>query len=398
MSRAARTIVLSACGLAVTAGARAQDVAPPRRHAIVIGLDRSEANIEGVSKLFHAEQDAKAIVAVLEEQHFEDIVPLVGSLARRETIVAALAKLVQEAKPQDTVLIYFAGHGVKAKWAERGSKSHSYWLSYDATLASLEVKGLRLEHVMDYVDDIPAGKKIVILDHCHSGTVELPKTVAGGGGGGGGGGRDAEGSLKIKRDLFLPNEFNGQVLSRVGDEGLLILGSATDAAYELPTLGHGLFTSVLLAAIGTKAADAPPDGNNDGKLSADELVKYLNKKVGKLATDNSVKQEPIFLTRGSVLGWDLMTLPQDTNKETQDLLGVVGGLAAADPPLAARVVEACRLAIKGWGDARRANVPPTQRDLKIVTRLQELQARGAGIDWSSEAQILAGFVARLDQP
>jgi uncharacterized caspase-like protein len=213
-----------------------------------------------VSKLFHAEQDAKAIVAVLEEQHFEDIVPLVGSLARRETIVAALAKLVQEAKPQDTVLIYFAGHGVKAKWAERGSKSHSYWLSYDATLASLEVKGLRLEHVMDYVDDIPAGKKIVILDHCHSGTVELPKTVAGGGGGGGGGGRDAEGSLKIKRDLFLPNEFNGQVLSRVGDEGLLILGSATDAAYELPTLGHGLFTSVLLAAIGTKAADAPPDG------------------------------------------------------------------------------------------------------------------------------------------
>jgi hypothetical protein len=52
-----------------------------------------------------------------------------------------------------------------------------------------------------------------------------------------------------------------------------------------------------------------------------------------------------------------MTLPQDTNKETQDLLGVVGGLAAADPPLAARVVEACRLAIKGWGDARRANVP-----------------------------------------
>jgi hypothetical protein len=77
---------------------------------------------------------------------------------------------------------------------------------------------------------------------------------------------------------------------------------------------------------------------------------------------------------------------------------VVGGLAAADPPLAAGVVEACRLAVKGWGDARRANVAPTQRDLKIVTRLQDLQARGAGIDWSSEAQILAGFVARLDQP
>lgn len=395
MSAAARTIVLSACGLAVTAGAWAQDVAPPRRHAIVIGLDRSEANIEGVSKLFHAEQDAKAVVAVLEQQHFEDIVPLVGSLARRETIVAALAKLVQEAKPQDTFLLYFAGHGVKAKWAERGSKPHSYWLSYDATLASLEVKGLRLEHVMDYVDDIPAGKKIVILDHCHSGTVELPKTVAaGGGGGGGGGGRDAEGSLKIKRDLFLPNEFRGQVFSRVGEEGLLILGSATDAAYELPELGHGLFTFVLLEAIGTKKADS----NNDGKLSADELATYVGTKVADLARAKNVQQAPIFLTRGSVLGWDLMTLPQDTNKETQDLLGVVGGLAAADPPLAAGVVEACRLAIKGWGDARRANVPPTQRDLKIVTRLQELQARGAGIDWSGEGQILAGFVARLDQP
>jgi uncharacterized caspase-like protein len=320
--RAAPCVTVLAMGcLAVAAAARGQD-APAKRHALVIGLNKSDANIEGVTQLFHAEDDARAIVKVLEDQRWEDIVPLIHSLARRETIVAELARLGREARKQDTVLVYFAGHGVMAKWAEQSAKAHSYWLAYDATLASLEVNGLRLEHVMDYVDDIPAARKLVILDHCHSGSVDLPKT-----GGAGGGGRDGTGTLKVKRELFLPQSFNDQVVGRVRDEGLLILGSATDTAYELPTLRHGLFTYVLLQALTGNVADVPPAGNNDGKLSSEELVKYLNANVPALATTNNVAQQAIYLTRGNVLDWDILALPQDPDRDKQALLATLGALA-----------------------------------------------------------------------
>src|SRR5262249_35090337 len=153
--------------------------------------------------------------------------------ARRENIVGELTRLARESQPRDLVVIYFAGHGVRARWSDQASKAqHSYWLAYDTTLARLEIEGLRLEHAVELIDDIPSTQKLVILDHCHSGTIELPKS-------GESPGRDAASTLAVRRDLVVPDNLGDQFSPHVKDS-LLVLGSATDFAYELPELKHGL--------------------------------------------------------------------------------------------------------------------------------------------------------------
>ena len=301
------------------------------------------------------------------------------------------------------MLIYFSGHGLRAKLAKTGTHYHTYWLTYDATVSQMEEGGLRLEHVMDYVDDIPASRKLVILDHCHSGTVEPPKpgAPAAGGGGAAAGVRDgAAGEPEIAKDLFLPQlpgEVLGVATGRVKD-ALLILGSAADPkAYEVESLKHGIFTSALLEALTTTNADArKAGGNENGQLSAEELVSYLDVQVVKLAQDNSLVQVPIKVLQGEVFGWQLMPLPQDPGKEADGLLALLGRLAASG--LDSTVEQVLSIGDNNWAGALRNKVPPADRDLRIVQRLQGILALGAAVNWTSEARKLTGFVEGLNRP
>ena len=88
---------------------------------------------------------------------------------KRERIVRELYDLALKAKLHDKVLIYFAGHGVR----DPVSGGHTYWLTYDAEIGSLVAKGIRLNHIMEYVKEIPAREKFVLLDHCYSGDVKV---------------------------------------------------------------------------------------------------------------------------------------------------------------------------------------------------------------------------------
>jgi hypothetical protein len=384
-------------GLAAAAtAARAQDVAPPRQHALVIGVNRPQVGIRGVDELAFAEKDAADVETALKDRGFR-VVPLTGNVARRENIVGALASLARETNPQDTVLIYFSGHGVRAKWAHEGGRFHTYWLTFDATVARMEEEGLRLEHVMDYVDDIPAAKKLVVLDHCHSGTVEWSRSAAGAAGGGAGGATGARGTTSesaVAKDLFLPEvpgEMGTTATQRVS-EALLILGAASDpTAYELPGLKQGIFTSALLGALRTTKADT----NKNGLLSADELVTFLRAEVETTAKVNGLKQHPIYVPRGSVLGWELVSVPQDPQAEAVTLLQLIGRLAAAG--LDDSTENVLNLSVTNWAGARRNNVPPSDRDQRIVQRLQGIQARGTTVDLPSEASKLRGFVQGLPQ-
>jgi len=118
--------------------------------------------------------------------------------------------------------------------------------------------------------------------------------------------------------------------------------------------------------------------------------------VGPLAATNNVTQQAIYLTRGNVLDWDIMALPQDPDKDKQALLEVLGSLAGNGLLPAAE--QKCTLAVNAWAAARRRNVAPTERDQQIVTRLQSIQALGTAPDvLSSEAAKLPGFLAALDR-
>jgi len=389
MSQPALIGLLAVSALLAAGGASAQQPAPPRRLALVIGVNGPAIRVENVATLKWAQNDAKEVGRILSEVlKWDDVRPLIDHYATRDAIVRELTRLAREAHPQDLVLVYFAGHGIRQKWAEEGGKPHTYWVVYNTTLPNLELDALRLEHLMDYVDDIPARQKVVILDHCHSGTVELRRE----GQGPAGGNRDVEaGVAAVKRGGFVKKDFEGEV-ERRAREATLVVGAALDPeSFEADSLEHGVFTKALLEALSTTAADRDGDFN----LSADELVKYLAAQVPKLATVAKVRQTPIAVTGGDVLGWNLLVLARDPGREVEVLQELIGRLAARN--LKEPIREACMNAVRQWADMQKAKLSPAERDEKIVKFLQGIQ-RKAAPDLKAEAISLTGLVNELDKP
>ena len=154
MRRIARLMTVIA---AILAGA--STVAANERIALVIGNDR----YRHLPKLKSARNDARAVTRLLADQYGFKVTQLAD--ATRSDILGTLAKLRASLKPDDNLLIYYAGHGVVDNVTEQG-----YWLPVDAEeqnpsnwisnsdLTSM-LRAIRARHVM------------VVADSCYSGTL-----------------------------------------------------------------------------------------------------------------------------------------------------------------------------------------------------------------------------------
>lgn len=278
-------------------------IAAGESHALVIGLDDYVATIDGLPRLKHAKADAEGVAQLLSEKGF-NVVTLINDRAKRDDIILQLIKYARTLDPEDKLIVYFAGHGIRQTY---GGRSYSYWMTYDALIPRLEVEGIRLNHLLEYVMDIPAGKRMVVLDHCHSGSIDFDRALAGTG-------RDAADGLRIRRDVFSIDNFRQSVNTAV-QAGIVILGAATNIAYEYPDLGHGLFTHTFLEALRTNEADS----DRNGVLNTDELRSYVIKRTKELAEDRNSVQEPIEFVHGNP-SWNLALLTEDTPFELLDQL------------------------------------------------------------------------------
>lgn len=304
------TAALAIAGFFCAAASLAQ--APPRKYALLVGLNKYLYPTTGVPELEFAKADVVSLAATLEQQGYE-VVSLLNDHARREDVVAELSRHAALVNETDDFLLYYAGHGVRNK----SINLKTYWLTYDARLEALDVSGIRLRHLLDYVMDIKAKRKTILLDHCFSG--DLISTAASGSGPRGaqtGAGRapaagsrgDGSGAVRLERNAFPVNDFT-QVVTSAG-EGLIVIAAARGEAFELRNLGHGLFTAALLDALTTRNADS----NHDAKLSIDELKAFLQTKVRTLASGG---QEVVELTNATnTAGWFISDkLPVVTDAE-----------------------------------------------------------------------------------
>src|SRR5688500_5590600 len=174
-SRTARLALTIAalCAPASNLSLGAQD--SPKRYALVIGLNdfRLTGQLEALK---FADQDAIQVAQALRAQGY-DVTQIVNAQAKREDIVGELNRMARLVKRDDTFVLFFAGHGAQNLTV---SDSSTYWLTYDANLGAPDVAGIRLDHLMDYVGDIRAQRKLVLLDHCFSGRYGLrPGTAPG---------------------------------------------------------------------------------------------------------------------------------------------------------------------------------------------------------------------------
>ena len=132
-------------------------------HVLAIGVNDYE---DSTLKLDFAAKDAQDIAANFPKcckgELFHDVhsEALVNSKARKDAIVSRLSALRKQAKPNDLVVIFFAGHGVK-------QKDKFYLLPVEAKTAELAKTAISGDELRKALGEFPC-QVLLMLDACHS--------------------------------------------------------------------------------------------------------------------------------------------------------------------------------------------------------------------------------------
>ena len=180
-----------------------------------------------------AATDAKAFGAVFEKRGKQiyanvNVTYLLDEKATKAGILDALEALAKKAQPRDTLLVTIAGHGTTLG-------QRYYLLPHDFIadpLKTLEdnvkAKGFPVDELGEKLRQVPALKKVLILDTCGSG--------------------GATGVLQKGRNPFA---FRGEIERLNRAEGVFTIAAcaATEEAQEPKELGHGVLSYALLAGL-----------------------------------------------------------------------------------------------------------------------------------------------------
>lgn len=253
------------------------------KHAVIIGIDKYED--DRIAPLELAAADAKAIYDILTHPYFggfpaENVTLLLNEDASYRNIKEAiLVDLVERACFEDTVVIYYAGHGAPgpATGTNSADAMEKYFVPYDAKIDRLRAHGVAMSDVNDWFRYIQSRRVIFFIDSCYSG---------------------ASGGRSFNNPLFntrasLTDEF----LEELSGDGRIVVTACevNQVSLELKELGHGLFTHYLLEGLRGKA-----DIDGDGRVSISELYQWLYEKVKIHSRKLGSLMEPI--QKGDVKG------------------------------------------------------------------------------------------------
>jgi len=165
--------VLMAMFIAVPSqGYRAIDVIDDLKHgsgkigtyrALIIGInDYKDPKIPDLKTPLN---DARSMAGMLQEKYGFVVETILGKRATKKSVYNALRNLSSMAKPDDSILIYYAGHGDLDKQYNDG-----WWIPYDAT-AGDPLTYLDNTQVQKAMRSTKARHVLLISDSCYSGTL-----------------------------------------------------------------------------------------------------------------------------------------------------------------------------------------------------------------------------------
>ena len=141
------------------ASVRYRGLSNGRYHAVVIGNDR----YADFPELLTASADARAVSAVLRDRYGFQVTTLID--ANRYEILSALSELRRDAGEDDSILLYYAGHGLMDEAAGRG-----YWLPVDAERGNF-AQWISTNDIAGVFAGAEAKHAMVIADSCFAGTL-----------------------------------------------------------------------------------------------------------------------------------------------------------------------------------------------------------------------------------
>ncbi len=195
-----------------------------------------------------------------------EIIPLADAEAKKTNIMHQLAELAARVQPEDTVIVYFAGHGT-AHGNEFYLIPHD--LGYDGPRDKLNEAGLQkiLAHSISDRDleklfeGIDAAQLLLVIDACNSGQ-----------------------ALEAEEKRRGP--MNSKGLAQLAyEKGMYVLTAAQSyqAAQEAEKFGHGFLTYALVEeGLKQGIADREP---KDGTINLREWLNYATDEVPRMQED-----------------------------------------------------------------------------------------------------------------
>ena len=231
---------------------------PPSLYILSVGVSEYEISSQNLT---FAASDAEKIAAIFGSQVNADIYDkvhiktLLNAEATRSSIKEGINSFLSDARIDDMVVLFFAGHGIT------DSRGRYYFLGHDGDMNNPSANGIKqIDFEDDLIASVQARKVLVLLDSCQSGGVT---------------GRRG-------------NDDITEVVDRLSKAtGFTVISAArgNEYAYEDPDWDSGAFTLAVEEALGKSLADA----NKDGFIDLNELDSYVYYKVIELTGS---KQHP----------------------------------------------------------------------------------------------------------
>ena len=215
---------------------------PGTLHVVGLGIDKylvSRINLD------FATADARAVVGKVgtgASQRYERInrqVVVDANATGRgvRNLLGTLARM----EPQDSLILMLAGHGdiAKGEW---------YFLPHDVDLKDVSKTAISARELQDALVNSPVRRIFLLVDACNSGS----------------------GIDSFNRYRALQRRISQQVGRDVGVT-VLTATRRDQAAAEMPELGHGVFTHVILEGLAGGADTSP----RDNQVSVHELANFV---------------------------------------------------------------------------------------------------------------------------
>ncbi|NJR18209.1 MAG: peptidase C14 [Calothrix sp. CSU_2_0] len=172
-----------------------------------------------------------------------------------ESIRQSLERIVSQAQSQDSMLLYFSGHGMLEE-----NSQQAVLCFRDTRKDDLLGSGLALQELLQMLGNSSSHQQMLCLDTCHSGDMNLLKA--------GGNARDAV-NLETANPTLQMMDVLRQRASKSKGFCALLSCDRGQKSWEFPELGHGVFTYFLMQGLLGEAAD------QYGVIEADGLYKYV---------------------------------------------------------------------------------------------------------------------------
>lgn len=182
----------------------------------------------------------------------------------------SLGRMAEDAGPDDRVVFYFSGHGLRSEDNRSILVCHAEDLDEERDGANVY-----LSEVRDILEQSRAGDKLMIIDACHSGG-------------------------KSSGDGLTPDTMAKSLAGAgksAGRDTVAWLASCdvSQQSWEDDESQQGLFTRFFLEAVGPQSALA--DTNFDGRLSLPELNTYISNAIGHYIHSRKMRRDRDWLTR-----------------------------------------------------------------------------------------------------